>query len=223
MLRRSTRHASAACMLLLVASCAREHQATVASLAGYVLGATWQKVGQSLPCHSTPNAGYDLVWSRYRYLGLTGDLKWCDPADTVTLLFSRDTLVDITVQVPKGRDSPEVIWRTRLGPTLTSSLGAPDSVTTRLEPRQWIDARAPLTTPKTSPCRTCIPMPLHRALTAVWRPRAGRAWTAEASLSGSDSLSLPFARPGPVGLPPSSEGIVSLSACGIGYLPRCPR
>ena len=195
-------------MSLALAACTRERKTEQPSLAGFSLGATWQTTGQSLPCHSVPTSYEERLDA-----GLHTHTKWCEPADSVTLLFSSDTLIAIRVRVAQGREQPEAIWRDRLDHSLAPLLGAPDSVTTNFEPQAWSDLQQ---VRRSAPCPTCLPVPAQRTLTAVWRCKPDRLWYADVWLSGSDSLSLPFTRVGPIGLPPSSSGSVSLTTCRVG-------
>src|SRR5947209_4510980 len=116
-------------LVLATSSCA-ESKSSPPSLAGFSLGAAWNKVGRSVPCHSTPRSYGETLDVRSHV-----NVKWCEPAESVTLLFGSDTLIGVEVTIPASRDKPESIWRDRLSQQLTSLFGVPDSVITTVEPR----------------------------------------------------------------------------------------
>ena len=118
----------AQCMLLLVAACAAPRASSPPRLAGYLLGSTWESDATSLACSLQPASVDDSLYAAYRHL--VHQLRWCHPADSVTLLFSRDTLVDITVKVTDTRGATWVVWRQRLTPLLVPLWGAPDRIDT---------------------------------------------------------------------------------------------
>lgn len=217
-------------IVVLAASCSRQNSAPLVALAGYRLGATWQTTGRSLPCQSQPPSGLDQLALRYRYspLARAKDARWCSPSDSVILLFAADTLVDITVRIRKSSDAPELTWRASLSPMLLAVLGAPDSVTTRVDPLGWRDLVSGEA--RTGSCRTCVPEAPWRTLEAYWNPRHDRHWEAEVTVSGTDSLpsafgllsSSPLIR-SYAGRPAQYDGFISLTACGVGRERPCPR
>lgn len=214
------------CVLALVGlfvGCSKKPpQAHRLTLAGHGLGETWSDIGRALPCQTTPPEGIGPVASKYRYEHtFTEPLRWCAASDTVTLLFSADTLVEITVHLTKSRESPESRWRGTVSAILAPELGTPDSVDTEHNPRSWIDVGGSKFAESATPCKTCVPVAPITTLRASWSSSSTRPWNAEVYLSGSDSLLMPL-RP-ELALAPSYEGLITLTACGRRGAPPCAR
>jgi hypothetical protein len=125
----------------------------------------------------------------------------------VTLLFSGDTLVDVTVWVPKTRQRAEALWRDRLSASLAAVLGAPDSVDSN---GTWV---------LTDGGGGAGLLAYHRFVVALWHRKADRPWAAEAFLCGHDSLPLSKTR----GQPPSYGGHISLTASAGDHPAPCDR
>jgi len=133
-------------------------------------------------------------------------LRWCFLADSLRLLYSRDTLVDITVSVTDTSPAPWTVWQTRLTPRLLRLWGRPDSIDTGTVHRS--------------------PLGLGNVVFAIdnswlgayWRAGRRRAWKAD--LRGRDSL-VNVTPQGPREVRRTTYGRYSISACGVAGMAPC--
>jgi hypothetical protein len=102
-------------------------------VAGYRLGADWQKIGRLMPCQSGPDglSGAQKTEATLYYAQLIAELRICDPSDLVHLYFFRDTLFRIRIAFHFSlRSGPTETWNQQRD-WAVETLGEPDSVIAR--------------------------------------------------------------------------------------------
>ena len=121
-----------------------ERSGSPPEVAGYRLGADWQTIGRLMPCRSGPDGLLpgEENFANQRYPQLLAELRMCEPSDSVTLHFFRDTLLRISVRFSNSlpRVSPNATW-TQHRDWAVETLGMPDSVVARYDERyEWVTA-----------------------------------------------------------------------------------
>jgi hypothetical protein len=186
-------------MLLVVSGCDRPSFGP--QLAGFTLGASRASVNISGTCHDTPTSSAESTWVADNPRR-ADRLSWCILGDTVAIVFSRDTLVSISLrQAVRWRDDEHVrAFLSDLpmtpGPTFVGC-GSYRSG----EPRR----RAPV----------------HLVVSTMtgWAPTQLRWWHAAVALARSDSL---VSRFGVRSVPPGGlAGFVAISTETINDRYRC--
>jgi len=114
--------------ILLVLAAAQQNTG-MPMVAGFRLGDAWDDVGgPQMQCRSSDSLGADEEWARL-WLGpeVVRHLKICEPADTASLWFVRDTLVHLVVTIAVTRQSTLTHW-SQIEVWLATTFGAPDEL-----------------------------------------------------------------------------------------------
>ena len=138
-----------------------DQPASFPTIANVTLGQLWSESGRGLPCRDYVHDD-GVMTGILRAPGVPKDdpgfVLQCRVSDTITVLFRRDTLDQISVRAAPCDEgtSLDTCWRNRAG-ELSALLGQPDSVTVSVS-------------------GAANPADSAQSLTAVWRPGVGRPW-----------------------------------------------